>query len=174
MTNYEDRTVDELKDECRRRDIIGYSDLKKDELVQALQDDDEGKLPVEGEGEREMGDKDKNERGTRKDPEGQMPEVGEEGGVVKEGTGDFAPGTDGTDTTSGPQGVKTVEQETKTGQIVQAEVGADGEGPVTPQNPPAKALIGGGRAAENDTGTAEPRQGAGEPDKSSKKDSDRK
>lgn len=107
------------------------------------------------------------ERGTRHDPKGEMPEVGEEGGVVQEGTGDFAPDAMVGDTTSGPQGVDTVEVETKTGVKVQAEIGADGEGPVTAQNPPEKALIGGGRQGEN-TETAEPRGGSGEPKKKQK------
>jgi hypothetical protein len=34
--NYEDRTVDELRDRAREIGIDGYSDLTKDELIDAL------------------------------------------------------------------------------------------------------------------------------------------
>ena len=36
--SYEDWTVDELKDRAKELDLSGYSDLKKDELIEKLRD----------------------------------------------------------------------------------------------------------------------------------------
>lgn len=88
---------------------------------------------------------------------GTPPKTGAEagGGVVEEGTGDFAPGKNADDTSKPAPGVDTVTMETATGDEVEVEVGMDGESPVTPQNPPRKAALGGGagRPGENpDTG----------------------
>jgi hypothetical protein len=86
--------------------------------------------------------------------EGTPPQTGEEGGVVEEGTGDFA---EDTSTTSGPQGVETVTTETRDGTKVESEVGVDGENPVSPQNPPAKAVLGGPTDSATDNETAKAR-----------------
>jgi hypothetical protein len=64
---------------------------------------------------------------------GTPPKVGNEGGVVEEGTGDFAPDNSGA--------------------TVDPEIGADGVNPVSAQNPPRKAMIGGGREVEAAEGT---------------------
>lgn len=34
--NYEDRTVEELRQRARELDIVGYSDLRKEELIEEL------------------------------------------------------------------------------------------------------------------------------------------
>lgn len=135
--NYDEMNVEELKDECRQRDIVGFSNLNKDELIQALQDDDNNDLPSEDDEDEGSG-----ERGSRNPPAGKMPEVGAEGGVTKAGTGDFAPGTNAEDPKTAGEGEVVVQD--KRGNDVVAEVGADGKSPVSPQNPPKKALIGGG------------------------------
>lgn len=77
--------------------------------------------------------------------EGKPPVVGEEGGVIKEGTGDFAPGQE--ETTKQPASVESIEVETAYGETVEAEVGLDGKNPVSPQNPSRKAALGGGKKA---------------------------
>lgn len=92
--------------------------------------------------------------------EGTPPKTGEEGGVVEEGTGDFAPDADPSYGSGGDDNApETVKTTTRDGSEVQAEVGVDGENPVTPQNPPAKAVLGGGKPVENED--AEPRGGKG-------------
>lgn len=80
--------------------------------------------------------------------EGTPPQTGAEagGGVVKEGTGDFAPDADAD---AADNGEKTIKVEDARGNEVAVPVGADGENPVSPQNPPRKALLGGGNEAEN-------------------------
>lgn len=71
--------------------------------------------------------------------EGEPPKVGAEGGVIQEGTGDFAPGT----TDTGGYAGETVKAQTRDGRVVEVEVGIDGKNPVSVNNPPRKAALGG-------------------------------
>jgi hypothetical protein len=119
MGGYDEMTVPELKDEARSRNMEGFSQLNKAELIASLEADDK----------EQGGDMAEKKEGTR-GAEGEIPRTGYEGGVVEEGTGDFAPG-------SSAEGDVVIEE------------GVLG-GPVSPQNPPAKALLGGGRPNESE------------------------
>lgn len=68
---------------------------------------------------------------------GTPPEVGAEGGVVRAGTDDFAPDSSGSK--------------------LDVEIGADGVNPVSAQNPPRKAMLGGGREEESEGTEAQDR-----------------
>lgn len=91
----------------------------------------------------------------RPQPQGELPEVGVEGGVLKEGTGDFAPDApvDG----KAEAGEGEVVLQDRSGNDVVVPLGADGESPVSPDNPPTKALLGGGNAAPGAEQTDDPK-----------------
>jgi hypothetical protein len=82
-------------------------------------------------------DQDRNKRNSSEDNDrsgkGTPPKTANEGGVTEEGTGDFAPDASGSKLT--------------------VEIGADGTNPVSPQNPPRKAMLGGGDAETNPDAT---------------------
>jgi hypothetical protein len=142
-SKYDNMTVEELQQEAAAKGVEGRSSMNKEELQAALK----------GNRGEQSGDR---QTATRT-AEGTPPEVGEEGGVVKEGTGDFKPGL-GVDQGAGP--TQTIPVETASGGVAYAEVGLDGESAVSPQNPPKKAAIGGSNPVQAtvDEG-AEPRKG---------------
>lgn len=47
MADYQENTVEELKDMAHDRGIVGYSDMNKDDLIATLEADDRNELPVE-------------------------------------------------------------------------------------------------------------------------------
>ena len=154
-SKYDDMTVEELREEAAAKDIEGRSSMNKEELQEALKGG-RSSSSSSGSGSKGPGADGGSERHAT---EGTPPEVGEEGGVVKEGTGDFAPGL-GVD--QGPGPTQTIPVETASGGVAYAEVGLDGESAVSPQNPPAKAAIGGSnpeRAKQGEEPGAEARKG---------------
>lgn len=77
---------------------------------------------------------------TKEVPEGTPPVLGEEGGVVKEGTGDYAPDAEAE---AAKLPFKTLKVEDRDGAAVNVKVGVDGVSPISPDNPDPKAAIGG-------------------------------
>jgi hypothetical protein len=129
----ETNTNEELQEELRKRDLPVSG--TKPELLDRLAEDDEARAAANDDPD------------SGRTAEGTPPVVGNEGGVIEKGTGDFAPGS-GPNAGQAPSNVDTVTVQDAQGKDVEVEVGLDGEEPVSPQNPPKKAVLGGGRAAE--------------------------
>ena len=126
--NYEEMTVEELRDEIRDREIAGTSSMTKDELVKTLQDDDAGKLPTE-----------------------------DEDGNVTEADDDSGKDIDRADRDE--VAVEHMTSTTSDGREVEVEVGMNGEDPVSPENPPAKAVL---REGEQEVDVSESQTKEGE------------